>query len=82
MDGLLFTYVHRKTTPIKDDGRSIVYQEEYDARPNYRRRLTKPTNDIEKKIAEFFMKDKVFYQSNDIGEIMRNYLMWSSKQQI
>ena len=82
VERLLFTYVHRKTTPIKDDGISLVYQEEYDPRPNYRRRLTKPTNDIEKKIAEFYTKDKVFYQSNDIGEIMRNYLMWSSKQQL
>lgn len=82
VNGMLFTYVHRKTTPIKDDGRSIIFQEEYDARPNYRRRLTKPTNDIERKIASFFTKDKVFYQSNDIGEIMRNYLMWSNKQQL
>ena len=82
VDNLLFTYVHRKTTPIKDDETSMIFQEEYDPRPNYRRRLTKPTTTIEKRIASFFLKDKVFYQSNDIGEIMRNYLMWSSKQQL
>ena len=82
VNNLLFTYVHRKTTPIKDDETSMIFKEEYDPRPNYRRRLTKPTTTIEKRIASFFLKDKVFYQSNDIGEIMRNYLMWSSKQQL
>lgn len=71
-----FTYVHRKTTPIKDDGEHLIYQQEYDARPNYRRKLTKSASDIEMKIAWFYKNDKVFYQSNDIGEIMRNYLMW------
>lgn len=82
VDDLLFTYVHRKTTPIREDNTSLVYQEEYDPRPNYRRRLTKPITNLEKRIVSFFAKDKVFYQSNDIGEIMRNYLMWSSKQQL
>lgn len=71
-----FTYIHKKTTPIKDDGVSIVYQEEYDPRKNYKRKITKPTMEIESKIIEFFKSDKVFYQDNEIGEVVRNYLQW------
>ena len=71
---LLFTYIHRKTTEIKDDGYSIVYTEKSSPKPNYRKKITKPTTDLEKKIVSFFIRDKVFYQSNEIGEIVRNYL--------
>ena len=73
------TFVHRKTTEVKDEGKYLVYQEEFDPRPNYRRRLTKPVLDIEKKIVRFFAMDKVFYQDNEVGEVMRNYLAWSQK---
>lgn len=76
VNNTMFTYVHRKTTPIKDDNTYMVYTQLYDPRSNYRRKINKPTNQIEKKIAEFFIKDKVFYQDNEIGEIMRNYLIW------
>lgn len=73
------TFVHRKTTDIKDEGKYLVYQEDYDPRPNYRRRITKAVTEIEKKIVSFFVMDKVFYQDNEVGEIMRNYIAWSSK---
>lgn len=73
---LAFTYIHRKTTPIKADNKNIVYQQEYDVRPNYARRINHPTNDLQKKICEFYVKEKIFYQDNEIGEIMRNYLQW------
>lgn len=70
---LLFTYIHMKTTPIKDDD-SLVYQLEYDARPNYIRKITRPTSELQRKISSFYAQDKVFYQSNDVGEIVRNYI--------
>lgn len=72
---MMITYIHRKTTPIKDD-QYMIYQPDYDPKPNYRRKINKPITKIEKKIAEFFIRDKVFYQDNEIGEIVRNYLMW------
>lgn len=74
-DDLLFTYIHRKTTPIKDDD-AIIYQQGYDARPNYCRKINHPHSVIENKIADFFIKEKVFYQDNEVGEIVRNYLVW------
>ena len=48
-------------------------------RPNYKRKITKPTNNLERKIAEHFVKDKVFYADNEVGEIVRNYLIWCGK---
>ena len=38
-----------------------------------------PINDVERKIASFFAADKVFYQDNTVGEIVRNYIMWCQK---
>lgn len=73
---LLFTYIHRKTTEIKDDGYSIVYSQTSSPKPNYRKKITKPVTDLEKKIVSFFVKDKVFYQDNQVGEVVRNYLEW------
>lgn len=75
-DGNLFTYIHRKTTPIKDEDEDLIYSTDYNPKPNYRRKITKPTSDIEKKIVEFFNKDKVFYQDNEVGEVVRSYVMW------
>lgn len=76
----LFTFVHRKTTPIKYDlalkEGKMIYQEDYSPYPNVRRKITKPTTELEKKILSFYVRDKIFYQDNEIGEIMRNYLKW------
>lgn len=78
-DDLLFTFVHRKTTPLNYNT-DFIFTPEYSARPNIHRSIIKPRSSIEKRIAEFYVKDKVFYASNEIGEIMRNYLMWCSKK--
>lgn len=72
----VFTYIHRKTTELKNTDNDLIYSVDYDARPNWKRKLTKPTTDIEKKIAIFYTRDKVYYQDNEVGEIVRNYLQW------
>ena len=76
----VFTYIHRKTTPIKEDNVNIVFQCESDGRRNYRRKITKPFDDVGKRIYEFFRMDKVFYQDNEVGEIVRNYVNWCKKE--
>ena len=35
-----------------------------------------PDDKITDIIYNFYKNDKVFYQSNDIGELIRNYMMW------
>lgn len=76
VENTLFTYIHRKTTPIKDDNRDLVFTPEHSHKRNYARKITKPITPLQKKIAEFYIKEKVFYQDNEIGEIVRNYLLW------
>ncbi len=71
-----FTYIHLKTTELKDPDRDLIFQVDPDARPNYRTNIRKQTDKIGKRIAWYFIHDKVFYQDNEVGEIVRNYLQW------
>lgn len=77
-DENMFTFVHLKTTPLNNDI-DFIYSTEFSPRPNYHRNITRPRTQIEKRIAEFYVTDKVFYSTNEVGEIMRNYLIWCGK---
>lgn len=81
-EDLYFTFVHRKTTELRDPDNDLIYTPDYSARPNYRRKITNPISSIEQRIAEHYKKDKVFYADNETGEIMRNYLIWCGKRGI
>ena len=78
-EDLCFTFIHRKTTDLKDPDNDIIYSPEYDPRSNWKRKITKPRTAIETKIAEHYNRDKVFYADNEVGEIVRNYLLWCGK---
>lgn len=71
---MIFTYIHRKTTPLQDNRKDHIYTLEYNPQINYHRNIRKPVTVLEKKITRFFISDKVFYQDNEIGEIVRMYL--------
>ena len=73
-----FTFIHAKTTPIKNDEKDIIFTTEANPKYNYFGRLTKPTTKAGKKIFYYFAANKVFYQDNEIGEIMSRYLAWSN----
>ena len=81
VDGMSFTFIHRKTTPLNYE-RDFIYTTEYSPRPNIKRNITKPRTDIEKRIAEYYLRDKIFYADNEVGEVVRNYLMWCGKGNI
>ena len=76
---MYFTYITQKTTDFKDKKGDIIYSTRYNAQTNWRRKLTKPIYDIDKKLYTFFANDKVFYQDNEVGEVVRNYLLWSQQ---
>lgn len=76
VDDVTFTYIHNKTTDLRDTDNDIIFTTEYNARYNYRRKITQPTDDAGKMIKWFFDHDKVFYQDNEVGEVVRNYLQW------
>ena len=75
-----FTYVHRKTGDIKHPERDIVYSTEYDPRPNHIRNIRHDGSDLNRKILKFYREDRVFYQDNDVGEVVRNYMMFCQKE--
>lgn len=75
-----FLYIHRKTTPIQDEDNDIIFSENYDVRPNHFRNLRKGNSNIEKRISQFFINDKVFYQDNEVGEVVRNYLQYCAME--
>lgn len=75
----LIAYIHRKTTPIKDEGRFMVFSEDVDPRRNYSRDIFHPHTRMGKIIATLFAMEKVFYQDNEVGESVNHYLNWASQ---
>lgn len=73
IDKDLFTYVHRKTTPITEEYYP-VYTTEFSSKLNYSNDIMRPRNKVEKLISKMFVENKVCYQTNEIGEIVRNFL--------
>lgn len=76
----LFTFIHRKTTPIKDENRDLVYSQRYDPRANWRRIILKPYDKIGKLIWSQFVTNSVYYQDNEVGDMVMNYLQWCAQQ--
>lgn len=73
-DGEMFTFIHQKTTPIQDTENDLIYSLEYNYKLNYNRSIFKPINKLQERIAWFFKTDRVFYQNNEIGDAISNYL--------
>ena len=78
-DNEAFTFIHKKTTPVKYVDEDIIFSTEANQQNNHFTRLTKPVNKAGKKILWFFAANKVFYASNEIGEIVNHYLQWCNK---
>lgn len=74
-----FTYIHRKTTDIRPDDTSLIFSQVIRPERKYRLFLHKPTDKISARIWDYFVKNKVFYQDNQIGEIVRNFIMQQKK---
>lgn len=69
-----FTFVHEKTTPIKDTDNDLIYTFDYVPRMNYNRNIYNPINKLQQKVLWFFDKDRVYYQDNTVGDAISNYL--------
>lgn len=77
-EGQYFTYIHEKTTPLQNPDKDLIYSLHHNEKYNYKRRLLATTTPLEKKIAQFYALEKVFFQNNEVGEIVRNYILQSS----
>lgn len=73
-NGEMFTYIHIKTTPLQDESNDLIYSLDYNHKLNYNRNVFKPISKLQKKILWFFQTDRIFYQNNDVGNSIENYL--------
>ena len=77
-DGCLFTFIHRKTTPIKNEKKDLVFSRDKSPLPNWNQNFMKPVNKLHERVLNVWKTGKVFYSDNETGEIMRNYLQYCS----
>ena len=70
-----FTFIHRKTGKIKYPEEDLIFSLTDSPRLNHRKYIAQPFDKLGKKIYYFYQIYKVFYQDNDVGELVRNYLM-------
>ena len=73
-DNNVFTYIHEKTTPIKNSDKDIIYTLDYNPKINYNVNILKPLTDYQSKITWFYTHDRVYYQDNNVGDAINNYL--------
>ena len=73
-DNNVFTYIHEKTTPIKNPDKDIIYTLDYNPKINYNVNILKPLTDYQQKITWFYTHDRVYYQDNNVGDAINNYL--------
>lgn len=74
INGEMFTFIHQKTTPLKDESNDLIYTLDFHYELNYNRNICKPLNTLQKRLLWFFETNRVFYQNNEIGDIINNYL--------
>lgn len=74
INGEMFTFIHQKTTPLKDKSNDLIYTLDYHYELNYNRNICKPQNTLQKRLLWFYETNRVFYQNNEIGDIVNNYL--------
>lgn len=77
-DQSYFMFVHPKTTPIQDETTDIVYSNVPSQKWNYRMGLYKLTDSLSKRILLLISENRVFYSDNETGEILRNFILWST----
>lgn len=70
----LFVYCHLKTTQLQNNATDIIYQLDASPTPNIRQGFIKAVDNIDRKILQLYKGNKFFYQNNDIGEVVNNYI--------
>ncbi|MGL4366168.1 MAG: phage DNA encapsidation protein [Cetobacterium sp.] len=74
LDNNIFTYIHIKTTPLKNNSKDLIYTLEDSTKINYHKNILSPSLNIHKKVLYFYKSNKVFYQNNEVGDSISNYL--------
>ena len=74
VNSVYFTFIHIKTTDIKEPETDLIYSLDFNPMLNYNRNLYNPVNKLQERVLWFFKTDRVFYQNNDVGDTVSNYL--------
>ena len=77
IDDKIFIYFHRKTTPIQNEDKDLIYGQEYSIQHNKVIGFDNPQTKIQKLITTLFTNRKVFYQDNLVGDAIHSYIQWS-----
>ena len=79
-DRYRYTYVHKKNTPFKDPDNDIIFSQNYDPRPNWRRKITRVQDNLCRKLFRFYQNDEIFYQDNETGDAFESYITWCNNE--
>lgn len=77
-----FIFMHNKTTPIKDEDNDIVYTTTPSTKRNRMMCLTKQNDPLSQFIMRCLRNNRIFYSTNEVGEVFRNYVIWSDAYSI
>lgn len=75
-EGLPFVFLHYKTTPLQDDTEDILYSQTPSHLDTHRIGFAKYSDTISKFVMQCIRENRIFYSTNEVGEIFRNYLIW------
>ena len=82
IDGVSFTFIHRKTTPIQNEDKDIIFRTTKTPYRNQQTNILRPpaNSRVFQKITQYFKTGEVYFQDNEIGEIVRNYILWCNDE--
>lgn len=69
-----YIYMHYKTSDIKSD-KDILYEFNTVSNPYRYSNMTRPTDKLSSKVWQLWNTYPKFYQTNELGELIRNYLI-------
>ncbi len=72
--GDMILYIHRKTSKLQNEKQDLIFTLQDTGSRNIVKNILKPFNNVTSKIVWFFSNSKVFYQDNEVGNIVENYL--------
>lgn len=74
LDDVYFIYIHEKTTELKNPDDDLVYTLDYNPKMNYSRNILKPSSKVQDRISWFFKTGRIYYQNNEVGDSIANFL--------
>lgn len=78
-DGAPVLNVMQKTTPLKYPEKELIYSDQYEYRPNWRRSIIRDTLPVSARIRDYIHTGKVYFSDNATGEIFDAFLNWSKQ---